>query len=68
MGDQLTLLDGTQTRELLGGVSEDTLARLLKNPPAGFPTPRHIGRRRFFLRSEVEHFILEGSKRPGARS
>lgn len=38
---------------LLGGISETTLQRWLKDPALDFPRPIKIGQRRFWQRTEV---------------
>lgn len=40
-------------RDLIGGVSDMTLARWLADPAKKFPRPVYLGRRRFWRESEI---------------
>jgi predicted DNA-binding transcriptional regulator AlpA len=41
------------TRDLCGGVSDMTIWRWLNDPSLNFPKPVYIGRRRYWVESEV---------------
>lgn len=49
----LLFQSGPMRKALLGGISETTLQRWLKDPALDFPRPIKIGQRRFWQRTEV---------------
>jgi predicted DNA-binding transcriptional regulator AlpA len=53
------LLSADRVRAILGGISDQTLWRLLHRTDDGepFPAPRYIGGRRYWLRSSVMGWI-----------
>jgi hypothetical protein len=48
-------LSGRKTCERYG-ISGDTLTRWMRDPHKGFPTPRYIGRYRYFLLEAIEQW------------
>lgn len=51
------LMTANKVRDTLGGVSDMTLWRFIKDPVKSFPTPIYIGRRRYWREKEVAAWI-----------
>ena len=51
-----TLISAAQACEILA-VSRSTLLRMQADPGSGLPAPRFIGRRKFFRRDEIVHYL-----------
>jgi len=54
--DESALMPANAVCQLLGGISDMTLWRLVKKQD-GFPCPVYVGRRRFWRRSAVNAWI-----------
>lgn len=57
---QHLLISATQLRQkMLGGISDMSLWRCLNDPDLRFPRPIYIGRRRYWLETEILAWIEE---------
>ncbi len=60
----IELRTAKRVREQLGGVSEVTLWRFLRDPNLGFPTPVRINKRLYFRADEIDAWIESRQRIP----
>ncbi len=53
------LISASSVRRFLGGVSDMTLHRWLKDPDLGFPEPTIICRRRYWKRGDIDTWLAD---------
>lgn len=49
----MQLIPAATVRHLCGGISDMALWRRLNRPDLNFPRPRYVGKRRYFVETEV---------------
>jgi predicted DNA-binding transcriptional regulator AlpA len=56
VGDLDALMSVRQVCQFFGGVSKMSLYRWAKDPSSGFPTPFHVGQKRYWVRGDILAF------------
>lgn len=60
------LIPEKKARERAGGVSVMTFWRLRQKPESGFPQPVAIGKKNFYVESELEQWLASRPRKAGS--